>query len=93
MRLKDKIGIVTAAGSGMGRAGAIRFAKEGAKVAVVDLDGKAVDSVVNEITAAGGKAIGITADLREDANARRIVREAVFEIGIQGHVRGVDHLA
>src|SRR6266851_7699262 len=81
MRLKDKIGIVTAAGSGMGRAGAIRFAKEGAKVAVVDLDGKAVDSVVKEITAAGSKAIGITVDLREDANARRIVRETANEFG------------
>src|SRR5580692_3882848 len=81
MRLKDKIGIVTAAGSGMGRAGAIRFAKEGAKVAVVDLDGKSVDAVVKEITAAGGKAIGITADLREDANARRIVRETANAFG------------
>ena len=38
MRLKDKIGIVTAAASGMGRAGALRFAREGARVAVVDLD-------------------------------------------------------
>jgi NAD(P)-dependent dehydrogenase (short-subunit alcohol dehydrogenase family) len=81
MRLKDKIGIVTAAGSGMGRAGAIRFAKEGAKVAVVDLDGASVDSAVKEITAAGGKAIGITADLREDANARRIVRETANAFG------------
>ena len=81
MRLKDKIGIVTAAGSGMGRAGAVRFAKEGAKVAVVDLDGASVDSAVKEITAAGGKAIGITADLREDANARRIVRETANAFG------------
>jgi NAD(P)-dependent dehydrogenase (short-subunit alcohol dehydrogenase family) len=78
MRLKDKIGIVTAAGSGMGRAGAIRFAKEGA---MVDLDGASVESVVKEITAAGGKAIGITTDLREDANAKRIVRETANAFG------------
>ncbi len=38
MRLQNKIGIVTAAASGMGRAGAVRFAAEGAAVAVVDLD-------------------------------------------------------
>lgn len=38
MRLKDKIGIVTAAASGMGRVGVLRFAREGARVAVVDLD-------------------------------------------------------
>jgi NAD(P)-dependent dehydrogenase (short-subunit alcohol dehydrogenase family) len=81
MRLQNKIGIVTAAGSGMGRAGVIRFAKEGAKVAVVDVDGKSVDDVVKEITAAGGTAIGIAADLREDANAKRIVRETAKHFG------------
>jgi NAD(P)-dependent dehydrogenase (short-subunit alcohol dehydrogenase family) len=52
MRLANKIGLVTAAGSGMGRAGVIRFAKEGAKVAVVDLDQAAVDAAVAEIEAA-----------------------------------------
>ena len=46
MRLDGKIGIVTAAASGMGRAGALRFAKEGASVAVVDLDAAGVDAVV-----------------------------------------------
>jgi NAD(P)-dependent dehydrogenase (short-subunit alcohol dehydrogenase family) len=81
MRLKDKIGIVTAAGSGMGRAGAIRFAREGASVAVVDVDDAAVAAVVNEIAAAGGKAKGIVADLREDANAQRIVRETANAFG------------
>ena len=81
MRLKDKIGIVTAAGSGMGRAGAVRFAREGARVAVVDIDGASVDAVVKEITSAGGKAIGIAADLREDVNARRIVRETAKAFG------------
>jgi NAD(P)-dependent dehydrogenase (short-subunit alcohol dehydrogenase family) len=81
MRLKDKIGIVTAGGSGMGRAGAIRFAREGARVAVVDVDDAAVAAVVNEIAAAGGKAKGIVADLREDANAQRIVRETANAFG------------
>ena len=38
MRLEGKIGIVTAAASGMGRAGALRFAREGAAVGVVDID-------------------------------------------------------
>lgn len=81
MRLEGKIGIVTAAGSGMGRAGAIRFALEGASVAVVDVDGASVDAVVREIVASGGKAIGIATDLREDANARRIVRETANAFG------------
>ena len=81
MRLANKIGLVTAAGSGMGRAGAVRFAKEGACVGVVDLDQAAVNDVVAEIEAAGGKAIGIACDLRDDTNARRIVKETATAFG------------
>src|SRR5918994_527781 len=77
MRLNGKIGIVTAAGSGMGRAGALRFAREGAQVAVVDIDAAGVQRVVSEITAAGGTAIGLTADLTKDEEARRIVWDTV----------------
>ncbi len=76
MRLEGKNGIVTAAGSGMGRAGAIRFAREGAAVAVVDIDEEAVEAVVRAITDAGGRAKGIVADLTKDADSKRIVREA-----------------
>jgi NAD(P)-dependent dehydrogenase (short-subunit alcohol dehydrogenase family) len=75
MRLAGKIGIVTAAGSGMGRAGAVRFAREGAQVAVVDVVPERVEAVVGEITAAGGVAHGIVADLARDADSRRIVWE------------------
>lgn len=81
MRLTNKIGIVTAAGSGMGRAGAIRFAKEGASVGVVDIDREAVAAVVAEIEKAGGKAKGIVADLTEDAESRRIVTETAKAFG------------
>src|SRR5271163_1647182 len=81
MRLKDKIGIVTAAASGMGRAGALRFAREGAAVAVVDIDQQGVDAVVGEITAAGGRALGLAGDLRTDDFARSIVRRAANAFG------------
>jgi NAD(P)-dependent dehydrogenase (short-subunit alcohol dehydrogenase family) len=81
MRLKDKIGIVTAAGSGMGRAGAIRFATEGASVAVVDLKPEATDAVVRQITAAGGKAIGLSGDLTSGEFARDIVRQTARQFG------------
>ena len=73
MRLEGKIGLVTAAGSGMGRAGAIRFAQEGALVGVADVDEDAVASVVSEIEENGGKAKGIVADLTKDADSKRIV--------------------
>ena len=81
MRMKDKVGIVTAAGSGMGRAGALRFACEGAAIGVVDIDAASVAAVVGEIEAAGGKAKGIVADLRQDAEARSIVRETANAFG------------
>ena len=81
MRMKDKIGIVSAAGSGMGRAGAIRFAAEGASVAVVDLNPDAVSAVVDTITAAGGKAIGLAGDLTDENFARSIVRDTTKAFG------------
>ena len=77
MQLAGKIGIVTAAASGMGRAGALRFAREGAKVAVVDVDAAGVQRVVSEITNAGGTAAGIVADLSKDEDSRRIVWDTV----------------
>jgi NAD(P)-dependent dehydrogenase (short-subunit alcohol dehydrogenase family) len=79
MRLEGKNGIVTAAASGMGRAGAVRFAKEGAAVAVVDIDDAGVEAVVREISDAGGRAKGIVADLTKDEDSQRIVREAANE--------------
>src|SRR5450432_2544458 len=81
MRLENKIGIVTAAASGMGRAGAIRFAAEGASVAVVDLNTEATDAVVRQITVAGGKAIGLSGDLTNDEFARDIVRQTAKHFG------------
>jgi NAD(P)-dependent dehydrogenase (short-subunit alcohol dehydrogenase family) len=81
MRLENKVGIVTAAASGMGRAGAIRFAREGAAVGVVDIDQAGVDAVVAEITAAGGRALGLVGDLRQDDFARSIVRQTANAFG------------
>ena len=81
MRLQNKVGIVTAAASGMGRAGALRFAKEGAAVGVVDIDQAGVDAVVQAITGAGGRALGIVGDLRQDDFARDIVRRTANAFG------------
>ncbi|HEV8678426.1 MAG TPA: SDR family NAD(P)-dependent oxidoreductase, partial [Stellaceae bacterium] len=81
MRLQNKIGIVTAAASGMGRAGALRFAREGAAVGVVDIDRAGADAVVQQITAAGGRGLAIAGDLRDDAFARAIVRRTANAFG------------
>jgi NAD(P)-dependent dehydrogenase (short-subunit alcohol dehydrogenase family) len=81
MRLKGKVGLVTAAASGMGRAGAIRFAAEGAAVGVVDLDAERAEAVAREIGKAGGKAVAISGDLGDDGFARDIVRQTVSVFG------------
>ncbi|HEY2540055.1 MAG TPA: SDR family oxidoreductase [Stellaceae bacterium] len=81
MRLEGKIGLVTAAASGMGRAGALRFAREGAAVGIVDIDAAGVDAVVAEVTAAGGRALALPGDLRDDEFARAIVRRTAGAFG------------
>ncbi|HJQ55296.1 MAG TPA: SDR family oxidoreductase [Vineibacter sp.] len=81
MRMAGKVGIVTAAASGMGRAGALRFAREGAAVAVVDLDGDGAAAVAKEIATGGGKAVALAGDLRQDDFARDIVRQTVKAFG------------
>lgn len=64
-RLDNKGIIVTGAGSGIGRAFVKGFAREGAKVGVLDLDPKAADKVVDEITAAGGHALALAANVTD----------------------------
>lgn len=81
MRLQNKIGIVTAAASGMGRAGALRFAREGAAIGVADIDQARVDAIVQEITSAGGRALALVGDLRTDDFARDIVKRTANAFG------------
>ncbi len=61
-QLKDKIAIVTGGGSGIGRAIALGFAREGATVAVTDLEDARAEAVAGEIESAGGNAIGFATD-------------------------------
>jgi NAD(P)-dependent dehydrogenase (short-subunit alcohol dehydrogenase family) len=81
MRLQNKIGIITAAGAGIGRASALRFAKEGATLGLVDMDQAKLDEVVREIGEAGGRAIGIVGDLAEEDFARSIVPRTLAAFG------------
>ena len=80
-RLQNKSGLITAAASGMGRAGALRFAQEGASVAVVDRDERAANEVVDSIRKFGGRALAITGDLTNDAFARGAVERVAAEFG------------
>jgi len=68
MRFDGKFGLVTGAGSGIGRATAIGFTQRGGGVAVIDLNGANAEKVANEIKAAGGKAVAIVADVTRAAD-------------------------
>lgn len=81
MKLEGKIGLVTAAASGMGRAGVELFAREGAAVGVVDIDADRVAETVDAIRAAGGSALPLVGDLTDDAFSRDIVSKTVAEFG------------
>ena len=85
-RLEGKAGLITAAASGMGRAGALRFAAEGAKVAVVDRDAARAEETVAEIEAAGGTAFAIAGDLTDDAFSREIVKQTLDRFGALDYV-------
>jgi 3-hydroxybutyrate dehydrogenase len=66
MKLKDKSAIITGAASGIGKDIALLFAREGAKVAVADLDRNAADDTAAQIRAAGGEAIGVAMDVTDE---------------------------
>src|SRR5689334_4240657 len=65
MKLQDKVTIVTGAGRGIGRATAIKFASEGAKVVVCDLSPDSVEETTRLCKEAGGDAMGFIADVRD----------------------------
>lgn len=66
MRLKDKVAIVTGAASGIGKEIAIIFAREGAKVAIADLNQKAADATASEIDPSGKRVVGVAMDVTNE---------------------------
>jgi NAD(P)-dependent dehydrogenase (short-subunit alcohol dehydrogenase family) len=80
-RLNGKRAIVTGAGSGIGRASALLFAREGAAVLAVDKTRDAVEETARQIAAAGGKACAVTADTGSEADVEGFVARAIAEFG------------
>ena len=81
MRLQDKVAVVTGAASGMGKAIAILYAKEGAKVVVSDLTLEGAGATVAEITAFGGTATAVEADVSKERDVYRLIKAALNSYG------------
>lgn len=81
MRLAGKRAIVTGAGSGVGRASALRFAEEGAKVVCADLDADSAKETARMIEAAGGTAVAVATDVSKEQDVVAMVAAAVDAFG------------
>lgn len=73
MRLKDKVAIVTGAGHGIGKATALAFAREGARVAAVDINLAGAEATASEIAARDGLALAVQADVSQAASVEAMV--------------------
>jgi NAD(P)-dependent dehydrogenase (short-subunit alcohol dehydrogenase family) len=81
VRFAGRVALVTGAGSGIGEATALRFGREGAAVAAVDLSAEAAERTAENIRRAGGRSLALAADVSRDADCRRLVEQTVRQLG------------
>jgi len=96
MQLSDKVAIVTGAASGIGLQIALRFSREGAKVAVADLDFGRAQEVVSELTFGGGIATAVAMNVADEAQVKAGVDEVAARFGgvdILVSNAGIQHIA
>src|SRR5436853_5845924 len=79
--LEQHIAVITGSGSGIGRAIALGYAREGAHIAVVDIDAKAAGETVKAITAAGGNAQSFTLDVTDREKCRDVAGDIAQQVG------------
>jgi NAD(P)-dependent dehydrogenase (short-subunit alcohol dehydrogenase family) len=81
MQLESRVALITGGGSGIGRATALLFAREGASVAVVDMDESRAQAVAQQVEREGKQAIAVRCDVSQAADCRRAVQETVTAFG------------
>ncbi|MFE2349188.1 MULTISPECIES: SDR family NAD(P)-dependent oxidoreductase [Kitasatospora] len=93
-RLKDKVAVITGAGSGIGRAAAELMAAQGALVVAADYDGAAAEETARLVEAAGRHALPVTVDVTDEHSLEELFATAVREFGtldvLCNHVGGTD---
>jgi NAD(P)-dependent dehydrogenase (short-subunit alcohol dehydrogenase family) len=81
MRLKNKVAVITGAGSGIGRESALLFAAEGAKVVAADLNEKAGADVVRDVKKAGGEIVFVKTDVSKSIDVQNLIKTAETTYG------------
>ncbi len=81
MQLEKKRALITGAGAGIGKAIAIRFAREGAAVVVSDIQADAGQAVADSILKSGGKAHFVRADMTRESDVERMIDEGTGKLG------------
>src|SRR5690348_9430743 len=79
--LTGKVALVTGAGRGIGRAIALRLAREGADVAAVDVDARALDELAADVKGIGRRVVTARVDVTKSAEVEQFVRRVVDELG------------
>jgi NAD(P)-dependent dehydrogenase (short-subunit alcohol dehydrogenase family) len=80
-RLVEKTALVTGAGGGIGRATALRLAKEGSDVVVLDVRAEAAEKTAAELAGAGGRSLGLSCDVGDESSLQAAVEAAVQRFG------------
>jgi len=103
MRLRGKVAVITGAGSGIGRAMAMRFVAEGASLVVGDWNNQRLDDVVAEIQSRGGAVVGTHGNIADKETAENLIEHAITTFGrldilcnnagVMDHVAGVGELS
>jgi NAD(P)-dependent dehydrogenase (short-subunit alcohol dehydrogenase family) len=98
MRLQGKVAVITGAARGIGRATAIRFANEGARVVINDINATAGETLASEITASGGVALYLSGDAAAEDDVAALMRTANETFGnlhilVNNAVPGMEELA
>jgi 3-oxoacyl-[acyl-carrier protein] reductase len=80
-KLKDKVAVITGAGRGLGRAFALKFAGEGARIFIPDISLERAEDAVREIKAKGGEAAAIETDISSEASTQEMAEKVMAQYG------------